>query len=257
VPIKPVLVRYVLTGAIRDKLLLSLGLVLVLGACLALFLGSSTIIEQDQFTIVFASGGLRIACLLGLILFVVFFVRRSFDSRDIEFLLSRPISRTQFVLSYAFSFALIALFLALAEGFMIFAIGPHLFSSGHLLWVFSIVIEYIVMANVALFFAMVLSSASSGAMACLGFYTLARMMGQILGISDSTQGDIFVFKILEYAVQGISIVVPRLDLFGQTSWLIYGSETSTVSYGFVALQGLFFSVLVIVACLLDLSRRKF
>ncbi|HBR68524.1 MAG TPA: hypothetical protein DEA55_04015, partial [Rhodospirillaceae bacterium] len=68
----------VLTAAVRDKLVISLLVLLALGASMAVFMGSSAVIEQDRFAVVFASGGLRLASVLGLVLFVVFFVRRSF-----------------------------------------------------------------------------------------------------------------------------------------------------------------------------------
>ncbi len=251
------LIRYVLTASIRDRLLLSMLLVLVLGACLSLFLGSSAIIEQDRFTLVFAAGGLRIACALGLVLFIVFFMRRSFESRDVEFVLSRPVGRIAFVSAYAAAFSLIALVLAFASFAVVYAISPHLYSDGHMLWAFSLGVEYIIMANIALFFAMMLSSAATATMATLGFYILARMMGQILGINDSTKLNEAGFKILEYAVEGVSILIPRLDLFAQTSWLVYGAPETGIGYGFIALQGAFFVALVLTGALLDLVRREF
>lgn len=251
------LLQYTIWGALRDRMLLSMALMMVVGASLSLFLGSAAVMEQDEFVLVFASGGLRIACVVGLVLFVVFFIRKSFETKDVEFLLSRPISRVQLALSFSLAFSLIALVVGTALGFVVYAIGPHLFSSGHLLWILSICIENIIMVNTALFFAMVISSAAGAAMATLGFYILARMMGQILGIA-SAPGIIDVGKsseIMRYVVETISIFMPRLDLMGQTSWLVY--DASGISATYILLQGLVFSGLVVTACLFDLVRRQF
>lgn len=239
-------------------MLLSMLVILVAGASLSLFLGSSAVIEKDQFVLVFASGGLRIANILGLILFVVFFIRKSFETKDVEYLLSRPVSRIQLVLSYAFAFSLIAIILALVLGLIIYAIAPHLFSNGHALWILSICIENIIMANTALFFAMVISSSASAAIASIGFYILARMMGQILGIisAPSVVGNTKSSEIMNYIMETISIFMPRLDLMGQTSWLIYGVD-GTVSTSFIFIQGAVFTSLIILACLFDLTRREF
>ncbi|MCB1681012.1 MAG: hypothetical protein H6858_03525 [Rhodospirillales bacterium] len=248
------LVRYVLLAAVRDKLIVSLLILLVLGCSLAIFVGSSAVIEKDRFALVFAAGGLRLTSVLGLVLFVVFFVRRSFDGKDVEFLLSRPISRVAFLYSYALAFSLLALVLSLAIGLCLYIIGPHLFGYGHILWIFSIIAENVIMVNTALFFSLYMSSATSAAMSTFAFYVLARMMGQLLGIVDSNL--VIDTGPMAMAVQLVSVLTPRLDLLGQTSWLIYGVGEG-VSLGFVLVQGFFFCALVTLAGLLDLLKRQF
>lgn len=249
------LVKYVLTAALRDKLVVSLIILILLGASLSVFLGSAAVTEQDQFSAVFAAGGLRIAGAFGLVLFVVFFMRRSFETKDVEFLLSRPIGRVEFLLSYATGFSILAVVMGLAQGVAIYALGPHLFSDGHVLWIISIITENIIMVNVALFFSMFLSSAATAAMTTFSFYVLTRMMGQILGIIYA-QDAVSNVPILEMAVQMISTITPRLDLMGQTSWLIYGIGDH-ISFGFVIIQGLVFTALVLLASLMDLVLRQF
>lgn len=248
------LIRYVLIAAIRDKMLLAFLLMILVGCSLAVFLGSAAVIEKDRFAVVFAAGGLRIASVMALVLFVIFFVRRSFDGKDIEFLLSRPIGRIQFILSLACGFSIQAILLSLAVGAAVFAIGPHLIGTGHYLWVSSLIIENIIMVNTALFFAMYISSAATAAMATAAFYILARMMGQILGIVDSSLVD--SYGAASMAMQMVSALMPRLDLMGQTSWLLYGYE-GQVGFLTIALQGCVFCFLVLSATLLDFTRRQF
>ncbi|MCB1591711.1 MAG: hypothetical protein KDI90_04585 [Alphaproteobacteria bacterium] len=248
------LVKYVLMGAVRDKLVTTLLILLLLGCSLSFFLGSSAVIEKDRFALVFAAGGLRLVGMMGLVLFVVFFVRRSFDGKDVEFLLSRPVSRVAFLYSYAFAFSVLALILGLAVGVCLYAVGPHLFGEGHLLWIASIIVENVIMVNVALFFSMYMSSATSAAMSSFAFYVLGRMMGQLLGIIDSSL--VVDTGPMAMAVQFVSVVTPRLDLLGQTSWLIYGVGEG-VGIGFVTLQGALFCLLISLAALLDFLKRQF
>ena len=54
----------------------------------------------------------------------------------------------------------------------------------------------------------------------------------------------------------VSIFVPRLDIMGQTSWLIYGVE-GEVGFPFLFLQGAIFSGLIFGAAYIDLNRRQF
>lgn len=248
------LIRYVLTAAIRDRLVVSLLVLLAVGTSLSVFLGASAIAERGSFVNVFAGAGLRLAGVLGLVLFVVFFVRRSFESRDVEFLLSRPIGRITFLFSYAAAFSLIAIALGAATGLALWAINPNKMNEGLLLWTFSIMAENVIMVNTAFFFSMVLTSSATAAMVASAFYVLARLMGQLLGIIDASLNE--HLKVLDIIMQGISIVMPRLDLMGQTSWLIYGPDAS-VNMMFVMAQGLIFSFLVLMASLVDLMRRQF
>lgn len=250
------LVKYVLTAALRDRLIFSMLILLALGTSFSIFLGSAAATEKDQFSLVFASGGLRILGVMGLVLFVVFFIRRSFESKDVEFLLSRPIGRVQFIVSYAVALSILAIIMGGATGGSLALLAPHLFTEAYILWSLSIIVENIIMVNIALFFSMVLTSAATATLSTLAFYILARTMGQILGILDFGFG-FPDSNVLEYIMQGISAVTPRLDLMGQTSWLVYGFDAETVGFGFVVLQGLVFSFLIILASLIDLIRRQF
>jgi hypothetical protein len=168
------LVRYVLTAAFRDRLVMAIVIVLVLGCSLSVFLGSAAINEKARFALVFAGGGLRLAGVFGLVLFTVFFIRRSFDARDVEFLLSRPIGRVEFLLSYAAGLSVLALGITAAQLLCLYILNPSQFSPGHVAWIASMAAENVIMANTALFFSMILTSAATAAMATGGFYVLAR-----------------------------------------------------------------------------------
>lgn len=246
--------QYAFMAALRDKIILSFLVLAALGISLSIFLGSAAVIEREQFSIVYAAGGLRILGVLGLVLFVVFYIRRSFEDKDIEFLLSRPVSRPAFILAHSLSFSFIALcFGAIVSGCVFFMI-PQDITAGHLLWAFSILCEYVIIANAALFFSMVLPSATMASLAVFGFYIFCRIIGQIFGIVDTgTESESVAF--MGHIVEVISIFVPRLDLMGQTSWLVYGAQG--VGYVFVFFQMLVFSAVLVVASMIDLVRRQF
>jgi ABC-type transport system involved in multi-copper enzyme maturation permease subunit len=249
------LIYYVLMAAMRDKLILSLILFMTVGTCVAIFIGSSAVIEADQFALVFASTGLRLAGMMGLVLFAVFYVRRAFETKDIDFLLSRPVSRTCFIVSHAVALSILAVGVALfAELALLLLASKNIIIDGHVLWMLSLMVEFVIMINVALFFSMVLSSAASAAMAVAGLYILGRMMGQILGIIDEGM-KIANFEIMSGVMQLVSLIVPRLDLMAQTTWLVYGPGGD--GPGIVLAQGAAYTLLLIVAATIDLRRREF
>lgn len=249
------LIRYVLMAALRDRLVLSLVLVIALGACLSVFLGSAAVVESKEFALVFAAGGLRFAGIVGLVLFAVFHIRRSFDNKDIEFLLSRPISRTAFILSHSVAFSILAVILSGAIGLIILLLsGGHL-GAGHGLWVFSLIMEYLIVINAALFFAMVVPTASGAALAVMGLYVLGHLIGDLLG--DARAFPTAATVVLKPLMDVVSMVVPRLDLMAQTAWLVYPNGGHNVGYAFILAQGVFYCGLLICAALIDLRRRQF
>ena len=249
------LVKYILTAAVRDRLLLGFLLLVGTGISLSLFLGSSALTEKEQFSIVFAAGGLRIGGLLMLVLFIVFYLQKSFETRDVEYLLSRPLSRLQFLLAHSLAFSILATLIAFCTTLAIMAMPSGGSIEGHVLWGLSIWIELIVIGNIALFFALVLSSAVTATLMSIAFYVLARLIGGILGIIEAgTSSGMASF--LEKIMLAISVVTPRLDLMGQTSWLLYGID-GVISWPFIILQGIIFCGLVLMAALLDLNRRQF
>ncbi len=250
------LIRYVLTGAMRDRLVVCLFALIAVGLSLSIFLGSAPVIEKGQFSVVFAAGGLRLAAVAGLVLFCVFFIRRSFDARDVDFILTRPVGRASFLLSHALAFSLIAVLLAAFVALAVFFSVPPALHAGFGLWTAGLAAELVIMVNAALFFAMVLSSPAAAGMAVFALYILSRLIGMILGIAVSGLSTSPALQVLAAAMEIISLIVPRLDLLAQSGWLIYGPGPE-IGFGFILAQGLIYSGLLLTAALVDLARRQF
>lgn len=251
-------IRYALKAALRDKMVWGLLAIFVVGACLSFFSGSAAAIEQDQFVVAYMGGGLRILALIGLSLFVVFFVRRSYDSRDIEFLLTRPVSRGAFVLSLSAAFSTLAFvcgtFLALILSLLSMHYGEQ---DGIVLWSIGVTFELMIVCNVAFFFAMVLSSPVTAGLGVLGFYVLSRLMGGLLSIAlHPAMATSDGMKLVIGVTKVVSLIIPRFDLMAQTSWLIYGGPRLW-DWVFVVVQAAIFLTLVISATIIDLRRKQF
>lgn len=252
-----ILIKYVLTAARRDKLFLSLIAIMILGSFISLFLASSAVVEKEIFSIVYLAGSLRLLGLAGLVLFVVFFIRRSFDARDVEYLLTRPVTRISFVLSHAAGFSILAVIvsigLCLGLGFVATKIGNV---DGLIYWSTGVICEYLLIVNVALFFSMVLSSPVAASLATLGFYILGRLMGQLLFVAKANAQDSIAYQLMSYIFQAVSTLFPRLDLMTQTSWILYGVE-GIKDYIYIIVQAALFLLLILVATIVDLRRRQF
>lgn len=249
------LFRYIMMAALRDRLILSIvGLMLVV-VSLSVFFGTTVITEQDQFVRSFAAFGVRLFGVVVLVLFVVTYIRRSFEGRDVDYLLSRPIGRIRFILTHAAGFSFLAFLVAGFLGGVVAFLQMHNINAGLLSWWLSIGLEFIIMANVAMFFAFVMTSQTVCLIMVFAFYLLSRLIGEILGILQKG-GQTGVMSLLSKIMEMISIFIPRLDLMGQTKWLLYGVP-ETLSLPFIMGQGIVFLLVVIGASVLDMHRRQF
>lgn len=250
--------RYIVLTAARDRLLIGVAIALVLAALLGAFLGDATALEQSQMSLAYAGFMTRLILAMGLILFVCFHVQRSYDNREIDLMLSRPISRAQFVLIYWLGFSGVAVLLALLATVVLPIAGiPE--GAGLVLWMISLVLESLLVVAVSLFFALTLKSAVASVMASFGFYLLARMTGLLVNIAEadwtmlqSTALGTFA----AYAVYVFGFVMPRLDLFGQTWWLNY-SLPDELPAGLILAQAAIYTALLLAATIFDFRRRQF
>ncbi len=94
------LLGYLLRMVLGERLLVTLLAALGVSAALALFLGGTALVEQREFAAVLAANAARLAVVLALVLFTCCHVRRAFEAGAVDLLLSRPISRRDFVLAH-------------------------------------------------------------------------------------------------------------------------------------------------------------
>lgn len=247
---------YTLKAAIRDRMVHVIIALFVIISALSVFMGGTAVFEELSFTLVFASSSLRIAAVLGVILFITFYIQRSFASKDVDFILSHPLSRENYIISQALAFMTISLFLALAAFIAVFVISGLKMTPGITLWGLGLFIEIALMANIAMFFSMVLKSAVACFASSFGFYILSRMSGAIFGIIDSETSPGYML-LLERVMELISVILPRLDLIVQSQWLLYGVEDVWTKFSYAVVVAVIFSFFIILAAIIDLKRKEF
>lgn len=254
-----VTLRYILLTALRDRLMAGLALVLVGAVLVSGFLGEATFMEEREMALSFAGFSTRLILVAGLILFVCFHVQRSFENREIDLMLSRPISRPGFVLITWVGFSGVAVLMALVAVVLLPLAGWPA-RGGLALWTASLILESLLVVAVALFFALTLRTAVGSALATLGFYLLARIAGFLIGVVESDRPTLAAHDtlgvVLGHAVYAIGLILPRLDLFGQTWWLAYGDTAGGALLPVVA-QAAVYIPLLLAAAVFDFRRRRF
>jgi len=249
--------RFILLTAVRDRLFLALALLLLTIAGLAIFLGDGAVVEPGAARVVYAGMGARLVYVLGLLLFVSHQVRRIQDSREIEVMLSRPLSRVGFVVGCYLGFALVALLLAPLPALIVWMAGPAE-PAGLALWTASLLLEGQIVVALGLFFALILASPVTAMLAAVGFYVFARISGAILGVLTGAWIDLSTpFNVAaSWAFRIVSTVMPRLDLFGQTQWLAHGPQGGLADWA-APLQTACYVPLLLAMAIYDFQRKQF
>jgi ABC-type transport system involved in multi-copper enzyme maturation permease subunit len=250
------ILKYILLTAMRDRLYIGLSLTLILAFSLSIFLGSTALVETAEMTISYIAGSSRVILAIGMILFVCLSVNRAFENKEVEFIISKAISRQKFILAYISGFFLVSLiiFLPLMLTIFIFTKNNKI---GLLFWSLSIFFELLILISFCLLASLILKNSLSSILSGFGFYIISRMMGLfVLTINipqDLTQIKGQFFKSI---LKAISVIFPRLDLFGQSKWLIYGI-TDYTNIKIMIIQSLIYIPLLIFMAFHDFNRKQF
>lgn len=251
------IIRYTLLTALRDWLFIGLVLLVGMAYGLSVFTGSTALVEQSQMSIAYFAGSSRLVLMVGLIVFVCFHVRRLFDNREIESMLSKPISRTEFVFSYWFGFLILAIIAVVPVVIIMESIyRPN--NAGLAYWVASLILELAVVLAFALVSSLILRSAVSAVMASFSFYLISRLMGFfVIAIEQHSLMTTGGWgQVMALVLKYISSVIPRLDLYAKSSWLIYGVDGQMDLWVF-QVQSIVFIGLLLSMAVFDFKRKQF
>ncbi len=252
------MLRYLLLTAVRDRLMLAMLAALAAVWLLAAFAGGTSVVEDRAASIVFAGFAARLVVVLGIVLFTALHVRRLNESRELYLILSKPVSRAAFVAAYGAGLALLGVLLAIAAGAAVAVAGwiPPA-PAGLAAWTASLAVETAVMAAFALFVTLGGTSPLGGMLAALGFYALARMLGVLLAIVRSELRGAGGFNAwVDGSIEVLGLVLPRLDLFADSRWLVHGIEAPE-TLALLVLQGAAYAGLLAAAAVFDVTRRRF
>jgi hypothetical protein len=248
------LARLVLIEARRSALpWLAIAGVLI-GLALAAFLSQVALTESRalQLAIVAALGR---ACAVFLVAaHVATSVLREMNDKGLELMLSLPLPRSTQYLGRLAGFAACGAALA-----VVFAAPLLLWAApgAVALWALSLALECAVVAAAALFFAVSLGQLVAVLATTAGLYLLGRSIASIQAIAASPLAEASTaHEVARWGVDGVALLLPRLDAVTRTEWLLYGMAEPRAYLQ--ALAGLLiYGALVVAAGLFDFQRENF
>ncbi len=251
-------IRYVILTALRDFLFVGIMGALIASVFISHFLASTVLIEKKEMLSSFTTGSARAVLVVGMIVFICFHIRRAFENKEIDLMLSRPISRASFIFSYWVGFSIVALLMVSALAIYMICFYEYNYA-GLSVWVASMSFELFIVVAFALFTAVILKSSVSAVLLCFGFYLLSRMIGFFHYVLEKLVP--YTYEYFEFYAQKIiwlvSFLVPRLDLFAQSKWLVYGVDYSADNLIYPVIQTLIYVPLLLSLAIVDFSKKQF
>lgn len=247
------LARTVLLEARRGGLpWVALG-VLAFALALAAFLSQVALTEGRELQASFAAALLRACAVFLLAAHVAASTLREANDKGLELMLSLPVARPVHYLGRLAGFAACGGALALLFSLPLLAWAP---ASAVGAWALSLALECVLVAAAALFFSMTLANLVAAMAATAGLYLLARAAAAIQAMAASPLAEPAVgARAARALVDGIALLLPRLDAVTRTEWLLYGAPAPA---GYAAALGalLVYAALLVAAGLFDFQRRS-
>lgn len=244
---------YTFVEAVRARLIRLLLLVLLAAFAGSLFLNEIAITDSQRIQTAFLAVSLRSASIFVLSLFIISSLAREFNEKGLELILSLDLPRASYVLGKQLGFMGIALLLASGVSMLLAAFAPP---NQVILWGLSLLGELWIVAALSLFCLLTFSQIMPAMSLVLGFYLLARSMAaiQLIGHTPLGEGGT-ASQFMVHAIDAIALLLPRLDTFTQTAWLVNDSG-NWEQLGPIAVQTLIYLALLLAGGLFDLSRKN-
>ena len=246
---------YTLLEAARNRLLYLIALILATALGFTLFLKQIAITESHDIQLAFLAALFRFAAVFIIAAFVIVSQIREANDKVLELLLTRNLSRADYLFGKLLGYLGVAIVLAILFALpLIFFAAPARVS----LWGTSLFLELAIVTGLSLFCVLTLNQIVGSLAAVVGCYALARSMAalQLIGASRIADGNVGLDRIANIALDSIAFVLPRLDLFTQTAWLL-GRNASDGHLPWLIMQALVYVALLSIAALFDLKRKNF
>jgi ABC-type transport system involved in multi-copper enzyme maturation permease subunit len=246
--------RYTVLEAWRNRLAITVAVAVALLFLLSVFVRELAVTESARLQTALLASALRLASVFLIGLYILNGLTREFNDKVVELVLSLDLPRPAYVLGKFLGYAVVAAGVALIATAPLAFLAP---AGAAAAWGFSLALELLLVAAIAVFCITTFTQLLSAAAFVAAFYLLARsitaiqLMSTAGLVADGGAGQ----KIGEWLANAMAFVLPRLDTFTQTAWLM--PEGLPGGLGAIVLQSAVYVALLLAAAMFDLYRKNF
>lgn len=245
--------RFTALEAMRGRIAWLFAGAAVAGCTFALLAGEIALTETRGFRAGLLGAWLRTCAVLTVGVFVISSMVREFDDKGVELVLSMPVPRWAYCAGKLAGFASVPVVAALVCGLALAWCAPHLQIA---IWAVSLCLELLVVTAASLLCVLTFRQVTWALAAVMGFYVLSRAMTALRLMAHESQAasaDISARFVREF-IDGLAFVLPDLDRFTESSWLIHGDGT-VADIRFAAVQAAVCLAFLGAAALFDFYRK--
>lgn len=244
---------YTLLEALRNHLSWLFALVAVAGIGISGFLNELALTESREIQLALLASFLRFSAVFLLATFVVTSMVRELNDKGLELMLALPMPRAAYLFGKLAGFAALSVFPAILYGGLTAILAPI---DQSMMWTLSLMCECWIVSVFSVLCVLTFSQTMAALSSVMGFYLLARSIGalQLLGSGQLTENTASQ-RVTNFMVDCLSAVLPHMDTFTRTDWLIYHTG-SLAKLGGLFGQSAIYLALLSGAALFDLYRKN-
>lgn len=247
--------RFTLLELLRNRILWLLLMILLTGFLLSQFAGDLAITEHRNIQLSLLAAFLRLAGVLVLSLLVVSSLIREMNDKTIDLILSTSVSRGVYFFAKLVAYIILAFGISVLFGGFLLLYGE---SQNVLPWAGSYFAELVVMTALSLAMVFTFKQTPAAFLGVLIFYALARNIG---AMSLMATHPVFAHQgLAQHFMSGfinvLSWVLPDLDRFSDTAWLVYGFHDAGI-FMTITFQAVIYTLLLSGVALFDFHRKNF
>jgi hypothetical protein len=226
---------------------------IVAAISLAGFVSQVAITESLQLQASLVAAVLRVSAVFLVATHVVTSAARESADKGVELALSLPLSRSAFYLGKLAGHAAVGAAIATVFALPLLIWSP---ASAILAWWISLAFECLLAAALGMFFVFTLANAVPALCAVAAFYLLGRAISALQLIAATPlAGEGPLAQLARWGMDGVALMMPRLDEATRTDWIVYGAPGAAELAGVLLWLSLY-AALACAAGMIDFHRRN-
>lgn len=222
-------------------------------SAVALFAGALAITERHEVMLSAVAALARLACIAIVMLLSASLLVREIQERTWLLGLAAPMSRSVWILGKWLGLGAVACVSAVLFAIPLMILQPGASTLG---WAASLMLEALLVSSLVMAAALAFKQLPATLFASGVFYLAARVIGLVQMLNERA-------PLENQAAQGLTngwlevlgMLLPRLDLFTSTQWLLEPQSWQPNSLGLVAGQAALYCAIVLVVGCIDLTRK--
>lgn len=248
--------RYTVLEAVRTRLpLLTLVTVGIFFAA-SFFVREIAIAESARFQTAFYAATIRLAIVFIAALYAIASIAREFQDKGLDVALALDVPRTHYILGKLAGFVAIGVGLATAASLPLIALSGW---EPVTIWGISLALELAVVLALSVFCVVTFNQLMPAASLVIAFYLFARTLSAIRLISANPIADAYTLshRVMRALVDGIALIVPALDEWTRTAWLVVSAAPAWSALLDIGLRAALVVTILAAAAVFDMHRRNF